>query len=199
ESKSLKAIYAINKDSLFILGNGNKIYCTGDGCLNFNKVELGNDINNNLYCINKIDNNNLLFLASHPVETEDREIVYTSTSVYKLRVDNFFRENFIKISPEKYKDELIANMQTAAENEASSLHPLSTIEKVDKKKISESLEANKSLTEEYEFTIKLKGAILGINEFLVKLKVTGKIEFNIFGKIKYTTKDLKVTYNEKIK
>jgi photosystem II stability/assembly factor-like uncharacterized protein len=196
-SKNLRSIYSVNKDSFIILGNENKIYCTNNGCEYFSKIELNNDINTNLYNFYALDSKNLLFLATHSIENEDKEIISSNTSVYKLDIDKFFNEYSIKLSPEKYKNELIAFMQTAAEKEASSAHPVSKIEKTTKKKISESLEENKSLTEEYEFSVNMRGAILGINEYLVKIKIIGKLEFNILGEPKHFIKETKIIYDKK--
>lgn len=196
-SKNLRSIYAINKDSLIILGNENRIFCTANGCEYFSKRELNNDVNTNLYNISVLDKNNLFFFATRSIENEDKEIISSNTSLYKLCIDKFFSDYSVKLSPEKYKDKLIAYMLTAAENEASSAHPLSKIEKTTKKKISESTEENKSLTEEYEYTINMRGKLLGINEYLLKIKIIGKFEFDILGQPKYITKEIKIIYDNK--
>jgi hypothetical protein len=196
-NSNFRSLFAFNKDSVVIIGDDNRIYCTINGCLNFSKTALNSDLNTSLHNFYPINGRNLLFLATHIIEDENNEIVNSNTTIYKLNSESFFSEYALKLSRERYKNDLLAFMQTAAEGQAVSEHPASNIVKTDGIKINETAESN-SLTEEYDYTIRMKGSILGINEFLLKIKVKGKVEFDILGNPKYITKEIKVISDKKL-
>jgi len=197
-NSAFRSVYAFNKDSVLLIGDDNKIFCTINGCQNFSKTSLNSDLNTNLHHFYPLDGKNLLFLATHIIENENNEIVNSTTTIYKLKAESFFPEYSLKLSRELYKNDLLAFMKAAAEDRATTEHPASKIENIEFSKISEKTNADNTMTAEYEYSVKMKGSILGINEFLLKIKVTGKLEFDILGTPKYSAKEVKVIQDKKL-
>ncbi|MBI5403256.1 MAG: hypothetical protein HY959_07625 [Ignavibacteriae bacterium] len=197
-NSALRSVYAFNMDSIVLIGDDNKIFCTINGCRNFSKTALNKDLNTSLHNFYPIDGRNLLFLATHIIEDENNEIVNSSTTIYKLNPERFFSEYSLKLSRELYRNDLLAFMKTAAEDRATTEHPASKIENIEMTKIGEKTDSDNTHTEENEYTVKMKGSILGINEFVLKIRVTGKLEFDILGTPKYSAKEIKVIQDRKL-
>lgn len=197
-NSSFRSVYAFSRDSIILIGDDNKIFCTVNGCHNFSKTALNSDLNTSLHQFYPIDGRNLLFLATHIIENEEKEIVSSNTTIYKLNPEKFFSEYPLKLSRELYRNDLLAYMKAAAEDRATTEHPASKIVNIEMAKISEKTDSDNTLTAEYEYTVKMKGSILGINEFLLKIKVTGKLEFDILGTPKYSANEIKVIQDRKL-
>jgi photosystem II stability/assembly factor-like uncharacterized protein len=193
-----RSVYAFNKDSVVLIGDDNNIFCTVNGCLNFSKAAINSDKNTSLHHFYPLDGKNLLFLATHIIENEENEIIGSNTTIYKLHTESFFPEYSLKLSKELYRNDLLAFMKAAAEDRATTEHPASKIENIEIVKINEIKESGNTLMEVYEYTIKMKGALLGINEFKLKIRVTGKLDFEILGNPKYTAKEIKVLQDKKL-